>query len=296
MLGCINRLLLLDAASVLRPGCPCWNKRSVVVAAPPNLYCTFQEEFAPWNKHGSYSSIGNSSGSSTRDSRLEVDSTTSDSSFTNLGLDQYGNWVQAAAASRRPAADFNAITRQLRELSTAAEPVGGRPESGFVSLQSLQSSASGASRAPAAASPQASPRPPAAPAPAAAPAQAAGDVCDSPGGGGGEHTVTLSVPPALPPKRRSQRGPPLGHYDNVPPGGVSASCSLDGVVLRHRRHWHDADDSRPPPLPMKKKHGTSHSHSHCCTYWSWAGRGNRPRIKRYRLGEGGQEWVRAEWG
>ena len=194
-----------------------------------------------------------------------MDSTTSDSSFTNLGLDQYGNWVQAAAASRRPAADFNAITRQLRELSTAAEPVGGRPESGFVSLQSLQSSASGASRAPAAASPQASPRPPVAPAPA--PAPAAGDVCDSPGGGGGEHTVTLSVPPALPPKRRSQRGPPLGHYDNVPPGGVSASCSLDGVVLRHRRHWHDADDSRPPPLPMKKKHGTSHSHSHshCCT-------------------------------
>ena len=101
-------------------------------------------------------------------------------------------------------------------------------------------------------SPQASPRPPAAP--ASRPAAAQSDVSDS---GGGEHTVTLSVPPALPPKRRSQRGPPLGHYDNVPAGGVSASCSLDGVVLRHRRHWHEADDSRPPPLPMKKKHGTA---------------------------------------
>ena len=222
------------------------------VGGPHARLSVFQEEFAPWNKHGSYSSIGNSSGSSTRDSRLEVDSTTSDSSFSNLGLDQYGNWVPAAAAAgRRP--DITAITRQLRELSAGAEPAGGRPESGFVSLQSLQSSGSGAGRAPAAASPQASPRPPAGPA-AGAPSASAGG---SDSGGGGEHTVTLSVPPALPPKRRSQRGPPLGHYDNVPAGGVSASCSLDGVVLRHRpRHWHDADDSRPPPLPMKKKHGT----------------------------------------
>lgn len=77
-----------------------------------------------------------------------------------------------------------------------------------------------------------------------------------------EHTVTLSVPPALPPKRRSVRGPPHGHYDNVPAAAASMgarvpeSVSMDGVVLRSRRPLrHDHDDSEPPPLPMKKKHG-----------------------------------------